>query len=81
MQRPWRVLLTSLLSLLSYRTQDHNRRDGFSHNGLGPPPLITKKMPYRLPTDESYGGIFSSEVSFFLMTLEFVKLIKDLAHP
>jgi hypothetical protein len=35
-----------LLSLLSYRTQDHQPRDGTAHNGLGPPPLtLTKKMP------------------------------------
>ena len=30
-----------LLSLLSERTQDHQPRDGPTHNGLGPPPLIT----------------------------------------
>jgi hypothetical protein len=46
MQRPWRVLLTGLLpmachSLLSYRTQDHQPRDGSTHSGLGPPPSIT----------------------------------------
>ena len=26
---------------ISYRTQDHQPRDGTSHNGLGPDPLIT----------------------------------------
>jgi hypothetical protein len=30
-----------LLNLLSYRTQDHQPRDGTTYNGLGPPPLIT----------------------------------------
>ena len=30
-----------LLSLLSYRTQDYHPRDGTTHNGLGPAPLIT----------------------------------------
>jgi hypothetical protein len=30
-----------LLSLLSYRTQDHQPRDGTTHNGLDLPPLIT----------------------------------------
>jgi hypothetical protein len=39
MQRPWRAaayLLAPhcLLSLLSYRTQDHQPRDGTIHNGL-----------------------------------------------
>ena len=29
-----------LLSLLFYRTQDHQPRDGPTHNGLGPPPSI-----------------------------------------
>ena len=31
-----------LLSLLSYRTQDHHPRDGTTHSGLGSSPLITK---------------------------------------
>jgi len=43
MQRPWRdatywLASPGLLSLLSYRTQDHQPRDGTAHNGLGPPP-------------------------------------------
>ena len=46
MQRPWRVLLTGLLhmacfSLLSYRAQNHQPRDGPTHNGLAPLPSIT----------------------------------------
>ena len=48
MQRPqggaayW-LALYALVSLLSYRTQDHPLRGGTTHNGLGPPPLITNK--------------------------------------
>ena len=46
MQRPWRdvtycLASPGLLSLLSYRTQVYQPRDGTTHNGLGPPPLIT----------------------------------------
>jgi hypothetical protein len=44
MQRPWRDVLywlasPGLLSLLSYRTQDYQPRDGPTHKGLSP--LIT----------------------------------------
>jgi hypothetical protein len=44
MQRPWRAVLywlasPGLLSLLSYRTQDYQPRDGPTHKG--PSPLIT----------------------------------------
>ena len=40
--------LHGLLSLISYRTQDHLPRDGTTYGGLGPSSLITnlKKMPY-----------------------------------
>ena len=46
MQRPWRgaaywLASPALLSLLSYTTQDYQPSDGITHNGLGPPPLIT----------------------------------------
>jgi hypothetical protein len=39
MQRPWRdaaywIASPGLLSLLSYRTQDHQPRDGTTHSGL-----------------------------------------------
>jgi hypothetical protein len=42
MQRPWRAVTYwlvphGLLSLISYRTQDHQPRVGSTHNGLGPP--------------------------------------------
>jgi hypothetical protein len=40
---------SSCLSLLSYRSQEHQPRDGTTHNGLGPShqPLI-KKVFYKL---------------------------------
>ena len=46
MHRPWRdvpywLASPGLLNLLSYRTQYHQPRDGTTHNGLGPFPLIT----------------------------------------
>ena len=42
------LALHGLLSLLSYRTQDHQPRAGTTHNGLDPLPyIISKKMPYR----------------------------------
>ena len=37
------LVLHGLLNLLSYRTQDHQPRDGTTHNGLDPPPLITHR--------------------------------------
>jgi hypothetical protein len=37
------------VSLLFYRTQDHQSRDSITHNGLGPPPpILIKKIPYSL---------------------------------
>ncbi len=46
MQRLWRDVIywlasPGLLSLLSYRTQDYQPRVDTTHNGLGPPLLIT----------------------------------------
>jgi hypothetical protein len=45
MQRPWRGAAYwkahGLLSLLSYRTQDYQLKDGTTHSGLGPPPFST----------------------------------------
>ena len=35
----YRLTLHGLLSLLSYRTQDHQPRDSPSHKGSGPPPF------------------------------------------
>jgi hypothetical protein len=48
MQRPWRDAADwfaphGLLSLLSYRTQDHQPRVACTHNELGSSTLITKK--------------------------------------
>jgi hypothetical protein len=45
-QRPWRSAAYwpashSLLSLLFYRTHNHQCRDGTTHNGLGLSPSIT----------------------------------------
>jgi len=46
MQRPWRDVAywlapRDLLTLLSYRTQDHQLRDGTTYNGLDPPTSTT----------------------------------------
>jgi hypothetical protein len=52
MQRPWRDAASQLasyvlISLLSYRTQDHHPRDGTINDWLGSPLSITNlKMPY-----------------------------------
>jgi hypothetical protein len=51
MQRSWRdaahwLASRGLFSLLSNRIQEHKPKDGPIHNGLGPPPSITKKIPY-----------------------------------
>jgi hypothetical protein len=52
MQRPRRATAYwlaphGMLSLLSYRTRDYQLRDGTTHNGLGPSPIITiKKISY-----------------------------------
>jgi hypothetical protein len=67
MQRPWMgaaywLSLHGLLSLLSYRIQNHLPRDSTTHHGLGSLPSITKKMSYDLPTDWSYENIFSFEL-------------------
>jgi hypothetical protein len=46
MQRQWRMLLVSLLSLrIEPRTTS---KGGATHLGLGPLPSLNKKMPYRL---------------------------------
>lgn len=51
MQRPQRdaaycLAPHGLLSLFSYRIQDHQSRDGPTHSKLDSPPVITEKMPY-----------------------------------
>jgi hypothetical protein len=40
------MLLTGLLSLLSYRTQDYQPRDGTTHNEPSYPWLLIEKIPY-----------------------------------
>ena len=50
------VLLTGLLNMLSYRTQDHQPGDGTSQNGLGPPQLIIEKMPLYTETNRRESG-------------------------
>jgi hypothetical protein len=40
------VFFTGLLSLLSYRTQDYQLRDGTTHNGPSHPRSLIEKMPY-----------------------------------
>lgn len=55
-----RPLLTGLLSLLLFTSQDYKARVGTTHMGLGPLTLI-KKMPPHLPTGQSCGDIFSIE--------------------
>jgi hypothetical protein len=53
-----------LFSLFSYRTQDHQPRDGTTHNGLGPPPRwpLIEKMPYSWISQRHFlnGGFFLS---------------------
>jgi len=59
MQRPWRrdafwLASPGLLSLFSYKTQDHQPRDGTTHNGLGPLSLITEKNALQLDLMEAF---------------------------
>jgi len=60
-----------LLSLLSYRTQDHQPRNGAAHSGPGSPHQSLRKCP----TAGSYGHMFTTEVPSSLMTLACVKLV------
>jgi hypothetical protein len=59
-----------------YRTQDHQLRDGTTHNLVGLPTLITnlKKCLTALLRDQSYGGIFSVDVPSSQMPPVCVKL-------
>ena len=61
-----------LLSLLSYRTHDHQPRDGTTQHRLGPPPSITNFK--RCSTTGFYGGIFSTEAPSLVMTVACDKL-------
>ena len=77
MQRPWReaaywLASHGLLSLLSYRTQDHQPKDGTTHHGLNPPPSVTnEENTLQL---ELMKGFFSTEGSSFQVILACVKL-------
>jgi hypothetical protein len=51
MQRPWRgtafwLASPGLLSLLFYRIQDYQPRDGTTHKGPSPASSLIEKMPY-----------------------------------
>ena len=78
--RPWRggdywVVLHGLLKPASYKTQDHQPRDGITYNGPGPPLLITNWE--KCLTDGCHGGVSLTEVPFSLMTLAWVKLTQN----
>jgi hypothetical protein len=65
MQRLWRsaaywLASSGFLSLHSYRTQDHQPRDGTIHHELSPPPSITNWE--NALTTASHGGISSTEL-------------------
>jgi hypothetical protein len=54
MQRPWRgaaywLASPGLLSLLSYRTLDHQPRDGPTHNGMATPTMSWNHPPWAAP--------------------------------
>lgn len=76
MQRGDAYWLTShdFLSLLSYKTQDYQPRDGFTHNGLGSLNSHSlRKYCTGFPTVQS-GDIFLIGVPSSQMTLSGVKL-------
>jgi hypothetical protein len=69
MQRPWRDVLywlasPALLSLLSYRTQDYQPKDGPTHKGPFPLDHELRKCL----TVGSHGHISSNEAPFFVIT-------------
>jgi hypothetical protein len=69
MQRPWRdvtywLASPGLLSLLFYRTQDYQLRDGTTHNR----PSLLDHQPRKCPTAGSHGGISPTEVPFSMIT-------------
>jgi hypothetical protein len=75
MQRPWRDVIywlasPGLLSLLSYRTQDYQPRDGTTQNGRSPLEHYLRKCL----TVGSNGGISSREALFSVITPACVKL-------
>ena len=75
MQRPWRdaaywLASPGLLSLLSYRTQHYQPRDGTTHNG---PSLLGHQLR-ACPTAGSHGGTSPTEAIFSVITPACVKL-------
>jgi hypothetical protein len=75
MQRPWRdvaywLASPGLLSLLSYRTQDYQPRDGPTYKGPFPLDYYLRKCP----TAGSHGGISPTEAPFSMITPACVKL-------
>ena len=77
MQRPWRdaaywLISHDLISLFSFKTQNHQPRNGHTHNGLGPPPLITNsKNALQLDLMEAF---FSINVPSLQITPACIKL-------
>jgi hypothetical protein len=69
------MFLTGLLSLLSYRTQDHHPRDGTTHNS--PFPLVIKRNLRKCLTTGSPGGTSSPEAPFSVITPACVKLTEN----
>lgn len=81
-QRPQRsaVFWLSLLSLLSYTSQDHLPRNGTTHNGRGPPTAITNQdneSSKGFHTGQSYGDIFSVGILSSYITLKCIKLANE----
>jgi hypothetical protein len=75
MQRPWRdvtywLASPGLLSLLSYRTQDYQPRDGTTHHE----PSSLDHKPRKCLTAGSHGGISSREAPSSVITPACVKL-------
>lgn len=56
------MLFTGLLSPF-FHTLRPPLREGTTYNGLGPLTSITMRMPPSLLSEQSYGGIFSTDFS------------------
>jgi hypothetical protein len=72
LQRPWRgaaywLAFPGLLSLLFYRTQDHQPRDVTTHNRPSHPWSLIEKMPYSWISWRPFltGGFFLCDNSSF----------------
>ena len=80
MQRPWRSLLTGLLPMACsacFLTEPRTISPGMVSLGMDwtfPYQSLIKKVFSRLPTAQSYGGIFSFVVPSSQMALAWVKL-------